>query len=117
MKDRLIALLRETFDYTKGTCIDFDEAVEINADHLIANGVIVPPVKVGQTVWCILNRAKPQKFQIKIVSMTENFYSFVIEAHKGVYKHYCDQNSVGRVVFFTEEEAKKALAERSKNDR
>lgn len=67
------------------------------------------PVKVGQTVWCILNRAKPQKFQIKIVSMTENFYSFVIEAHKGVYKHYCDQNSVGRVVFFTEEEAKKAL--------
>lgn len=46
-REKLIELLRETFEYTRGTCIDFDEAVEINADHLLANGVIVPPCKVG----------------------------------------------------------------------
>ena len=41
LKQRLVELLRETFEYTKGVCIDFDEAVEINADHLIANGVTI----------------------------------------------------------------------------
>ncbi len=40
-REKLIELLRETFEYTRGTCIDFDEAVEINADNLLANGVIV----------------------------------------------------------------------------
>ena len=41
-RDRLIDLLKETFDYTRGVCMDFDEAVEINADYLLANGVILP---------------------------------------------------------------------------
>ena len=41
MRDRLIELLRDTFNYTKGVCIEFDEAVEINADYLLANGVVV----------------------------------------------------------------------------
>ena len=53
MRDRLIELLRDTFNYTKGVCIDFDEAVKINADHLLANGVVVPPCKVGDTVYLI----------------------------------------------------------------
>ena len=53
MRDRLIELLKETFEYTRGTCIDFDESAEINADNLLANGVIVPPCKVGQTVYKI----------------------------------------------------------------
>ena len=52
-RERLIELLRETFEYTRGVCIDFDEAAEINADHLLANGVIMPPCKVGDTVWCL----------------------------------------------------------------
>ena len=26
---------------------------EFHADYLLANGVIVPPVEVGQTVWCV----------------------------------------------------------------
>lgn len=38
-KERLVELLRETFNFTKGTCIDFEEAVGINAEYLIANGV------------------------------------------------------------------------------
>jgi hypothetical protein len=57
MRDRLIALLQDTFNYTKGVCIDFDEAVEINADHLLANGVIVPPCKVGDIVYSINRKA------------------------------------------------------------
>jgi hypothetical protein len=38
-KERLVELIRDTFNYTRGACIDFDKAVEINADYLIANGV------------------------------------------------------------------------------
>lgn len=37
-KERLIELLKETFEYTRGTCVDFDEAAEINAEHLLENG-------------------------------------------------------------------------------
>ncbi len=53
MRDRLIELLKDTFNYTKGVCIDFDEAVEINADHLLAEGVIVPKFKEGDLIWVI----------------------------------------------------------------
>ena len=41
IREKLVMLLRETFEYTKGVCIDFEEAVTINADHLISNGVTV----------------------------------------------------------------------------
>lgn len=84
------------------------------ADYLLANGAIVPPCKVGDTVWCIYNYTKPIEFQITILTMSENHYSFVIETKNGVYKHYCDKDSVGKWVFLTREEAEKALAERSK---
>ena len=53
MKTKLIELLKDTFEYTRGTCIDFDEAAEINADHLLDNGVILPTVRYGQTVYAI----------------------------------------------------------------
>ena len=68
------------------------------------------PCKVGDKVWCISNYTKPKEFQITILTMSENHYSFVIEADKGVYKHYCDKDSVGKYVFFTKAEAEKALA-------
>ena len=67
------------------------------------------PCKVGDKVWCISNYTKPKEFQITILTISENHYSFVIEANKGVYKHYCDKDSVGKYVFFTKEEAEKAL--------
>ena len=82
------------------------------ADYLLANGVIVPPCKVGDTVWCINNYTKPIEFQITILTLSENHYSFVIERMNGVYKHYCDKDSVGKWVFFTKEEAEQALKER-----
>ena len=50
-RERLVELLKETFEYTRGTCIDFDEAAEINADYLIANGVVVFPHKIGDKIY------------------------------------------------------------------
>ena len=92
----------------------YESEIESIADHLIANGVIVPPCKVGDTVWFIYNYTQPKKFQISILTMSENHYSFVIETKDRVYKHYCCKDSIGKSVFFTREEAEKALAKRSK---
>lgn len=46
MKDRLIALIDEC------RCI---EGAEKQADHLLAAGVIVPPCKIGDTVYITLH--------------------------------------------------------------
>ena len=77
MRDRLIELLRETFEYTKGTCIDFDEAVEINADHLLANGVIVPNFTVGDHIW-VIDREDGEAVDVSCVQYMANCQNFVI---------------------------------------
>ena len=50
MRDRLIELRRKAWVewQQSATEVDFEEYC---ADYLIAKGVIVPPVKVGQTVY------------------------------------------------------------------
>ena len=124
MRDRLIELLRDTFNYTKGVCIDFDEAVEINADHLLKNGVIVPPVKVGQKVYRIWSVGKHGKsianFVVTNVSQCAlNTWivryqkpSKTLTSYPTIYQ--CNFEDFGKTVFATKEEAEEAL-ERSEN--
>ena len=53
-RDRLIELLKEADDNaSKKLIMDYDDAIADNADYLLANGVIVPPYEVGQTVWYV----------------------------------------------------------------
>lgn len=89
------------------------QSADIIADYLMSNNVVVLPCVVGQTVWCIYNYEKPKEFQVSVLSMSENHYSFTIEANKGVFKHYCDKDAVGKWVFFTKEEAENVLKERN----
>ena len=49
MKERLIELLKNTPDLDTLFGNEWEEA----ADYLLANGVIVPPCKVGDTVYII----------------------------------------------------------------
>ena len=83
------------------------------ADHLLANGVIVPPVKVDQNVWYFstikdkrilpfVNRAKITK--IEITSKSVKFYF--------AENKYFALSEFGKTVFATKEEAERALAER-----
>ena len=57
MRDRLVDLIKECHKkendimFGENRPLEFDEWTGIYADHLIANGVIVPPCKVGDTVW------------------------------------------------------------------
>lgn len=130
MRDRLIELLKETFEYTRGVCIDFDEAAEINADILLANGVIVPPCKLGDTVYVITSCSCED---IDGVHTECEFYGYgeddrICTIPKGakcpyIYRAvacYVTESNLlmftwrwGKTVFLTREEAEKALKERS----
>ena len=95
------------------TCDMFERTADDAMRKLMlkqSENVIEVPCKVGDKVWCIYNHPKPIEFQITILTMSKNHYSFFIETENGVYKHYCDKNFVGKWVFFTREEAEEAIA-------
>ena len=126
-RDRLIELLEDTLH--EWECDVQTETLSQIAEHLIANGVIVPPCKVGDTVY-IKNRPL-------IISFLhiENEVYYVVQfdcddcgdcpfyedevSFEG--EHDCITNGyiqftekdIGKTVFLTKEEAEKALAERS----
>lgn len=134
MKDRLIKLILNTpvLKFPSGSRAQgktYQTAQNV-ADHLLANGVIVPPCKVGDTLWVNWLRFK-EKYETHPVTVyafrcdtkKNNMRicvegQFEISAYGGSYTHYYKGtfawNSVGKTVFFTKEEAEKALAERSK---
>lgn len=103
-RERLIELIQSAV----GGCAK--HWAEVIADYLLANGVIVPPCKVGQTVWFIRN-----KTEIIATAVQK-----IILKHGGLYIKLCCNsmyettcNSIGKTVFLSREEAEEAL-ERSK---
>lgn len=53
MRNRLVELLKNAHDEQK--YLTSDKSIQAIADHLIANGVIVPPCKVGDKVYEIVH--------------------------------------------------------------
>lgn len=139
-RDRLIKLIEE------GTRIAYDKSLEevrrivkenhhfnsatdrtvsiseIVADFLLENGVIVPPVKVGDTVYEIRENGRSpisgRRFDrcITTVQMLDcaAIRKSTLYAKE---KRYAKNDSVrlGKTVFLTREEAEKALEEREDN--
>ena len=105
-RERLIELLKQnTIDFTNPFAYEYgDDSVERFADHLLAYGVIVPPCKVGDTVWLVLfGKIYPHKikeFQIN------KFGGFACSS-----MHFPFQD-FGKTVFLTKEDAEQALKER-----
>ncbi len=105
-RDRLIELL-------KYTAINMPCERKKMADHLIANGVIVPPCKVGDKVYTYGAR-RVREWEITFVGKnSRNEYKFIAVVGKCEdlldFWHY----EIGKTVFLTKEEAEKALVERS----
>ena len=99
-RDRLIELIHDS-DYSL-------DSVRL-ADYLIANGVILPPYKVGQTVYYI---AFGKVYKGKCHAIT--IHKDGLQIH--LYDYYGDNESISdKYVFLTREEAEKAL-ERSKGN-
>lgn len=102
MKDRLIDLIHDS-DLSL-------DSVRL-ADYLLANGVIVPPCKVGQTVYCIRYDKARKPFVKPLGVLSVTMYG------KGGFTIFTTkEDTFGKTVFLTQEEAEKALAERSENE-
>ena len=102
-REKLIVLIMESVN---GCARNWAEVI---ADHLIENGIIVPPCKVGDTVY------------IPLLSTVIEKKVFSIVVQKPFYTVYCGGTSLrfsaedfGKNVFFTREEAEKVIAERGK---
>ena len=118
MRDRLIELIEEAAQmWDENPLSSFNE---VCADHLLANGVIVPPVRVGQTVYTtVCYGIKDWRIQesmiIKICYKQglDEPYLEVIEKVVGD-KGGCSYFSIplhhlGKTVFLSREDAERAL--------
>ena len=131
MRDRLIELIQskscDSIAYTecmKKTSTDCEqicrripielEDCEKLADHLLANGVVVPPVKVNQTVY-VIDRADVQRpIKEKIVLEIQCGYSgdsFVLQDTPFRLRRAYNFGEINKTVFFTREEAEQKLKE------
>ena len=94
----------------------YDRNIEHIADHLLANGVIVPPVKIGDTVYDFAVR------ECRVISVhfyDEGLPAFTVErtGYHGVkiYTTYTF-NKIGESVFITREEAERSWRKGASHD-
>ena len=105
MRDRLIYIMNDIVYYS---------VAEELADHLLENGVIVPPCKVGDKVWLIKSLNWQQtEWGIKegkvsmIQQKADKSWKFRVTENHSVQDYTVD--SIGKTVFLTKEEAEQAL--------
>lgn len=108
-RERLIELLDQNCGYVE------EQKAEMLADYLLENGVIVPPVKVGDKVWIIMANYTIAK---GCVVSTENKSDTEFDYFKFYVSYYpiCHwrnkitafiTNDIGKTVFLTKSEAEK----------
>ncbi len=113
MRDRLVELVVQAReDCTSTSCFQCeyrdkempkDCFPRLIADHLLANGVIVPPCKVGDTVYYFYEGGeKVYEGVVTSFVYVSGTKSFILHCD-GVYGRY------GRYFFLTSEEAERAL--------
>ena len=113
MRDRLIELLKNSSQYIT----EQDSLIEKIADYLLENGVIVPPCKVGETVYVIFNGGiyKATVYNLKIET-EENHYLILIKVNVfdkiSMFKVFI----LGKTAFLTKEEAEQALRQRKEDE-
>lgn len=116
MRDRLIELLIKAH-VTWNPCNI--------SDYLLENGVIMPPCKVGDTVY-LFSSVLEEVCESKVITIEQNYYTpsnpfwFSIEylskqIGTQVIRIPINQ-AIGKTVFFTREDAEKALKESESNE-
>ena len=106
--DFFTADLDEAIDMSGGT--QFNGTVEHLADYLLEHGVIVPPCKVGDTIYQT-DGVRIYTSTIYEITYTENKVIFVTE------NVVFDERAINNSIFLNREEAEKALKERENNGR
>jgi hypothetical protein len=120
MRDRLIELINNGSDkYPTLPTINGckEEYNHFLADHLLANGVIVPPCKVGQKLYTVCTRGVNDKFiQESTVSkiVLDDFDGLriikkVVDERGCCFFYDVDQEQLNKTTFFSKEEAERAV--------
>lgn len=135
MKDRLIELLKNKYDHFCDQCrVNKDSHyIENLADHLIQNGVIVPPCNLGDTVYCLKFKRDKESYPIKTVpngyleetvvgihicddrlkknAVSNKKYKDYLITQVGCHNafRHIPMNKIGKTVFLSKEDVEKAL--------
>lgn len=118
MRDRLVELIAEGRELCEQipcegctrSCKGLNDCVaKVQADHLLKNGVIAPPCKVGDTVYRTYGNFRGEKIY-------EGFVDQIRVSKNGEMRFYVyghplgfSLDDVGKNVFLTREEAERAL--------
>ena len=111
-RERLIELIKQAKKHTKNANSDIERNM-IFAEYLLANGVIVPPCKVGDTVYYISEN--PLNLSVQANTLYEADVVRIVTTHLGtslviqIHNEYgCteipDVNEWGKTVFLSVEE-------------
>ena len=99
-RERLIELIIAS---VKGCARNWAETI---ADYLLANGVIVPPCKVGDTVWDTEGNA----WKVFAITIWQDCIGLKTANNRDIHKTFTiGKHSIGKTVFLTKEEAEQAL--------
>lgn len=125
MRERLVELLKSKScwnnDCPEGGCEKCDYIAVMNddaehiADYLIANGVIVPPMNIGQQCFILgygFGKCKECVMECKVSCVTQKKNgSFAIRISQTKYSatHNFTPDDIGKTVFLNREDAEKAL--------
>lgn len=113
MRERLAELIKKGIDKHESTIENYVHPEwEFIADYLLENGVVVPPCKVGQTMYVISRYygGEWKVFKCKVNDITVFERNIFISLH-GVNNFCFGENAehIGKTVFLTREDAEKAL--------
>lgn len=115
MRDRLIELLEDCGRSQMPMVAGLELWADAIADYLLENGVIVPPCRVGDTVY-VMEDEFTGFWECQIISMQYDGVQWLeymnclwAHHHGGFWKwQECD---IGKTVFLSREQAEKALAD------
>ena len=113
MRDRLIKIL-ENVKFKPFCQFNIMENQNTIIDVLLANGVIVPPCKVGKTVYRLVDGFNyPLEYEVTEIHI--HFFTHIevkeigIKSKCGKFGDIIGFSDFGKTVFFTKEEAEQAL--------
>jgi hypothetical protein len=101
VRDRLIELLN--------VAVGDSNIVKIVADYLLANGVVVPPCKVGDTVYRTSGNYFGEKIFEGVVAQISIYNNGEIRFWEHGHPLSFTPNDFGKTVFLTREEAEQKL--------
>ena len=116
-RDKLKELLKQAQDKYCDICAecaedgykDHESFEDFFADYLLANGVIVPPCKVGDKVWLINN---PREYEVLNFHWTgQLLWATLILIEEPTIMREINTDHFGKTVFLTREEAERKLKE------